>query len=327
MTLLILFLKRWKIDGLNLGKIEEKEVKQIIEDIIDEKLKLPQNYIFISSAKFRNQTFRLKRLILKAMKYIILSITESDFEVLGHEVEFGENKKYPPIQIELDSGKKVQIVGKIDRIDIAKDEEGRYLRIIDYKSSNNYIKLNDVAYGMQLQLLTYLDATCKIEELEPAAVLYFNLIEERLDKRKTKEEIEQEIKRNFKMKGLVVSDVKLIKMMDKSLDTGGSDLVPAYIKSDGSISEKRSSVATKEQFSLLQKYIIKSIKDISKQILKGKIDIKPYYKNRSTPCEYCVYKAICQFDKNKFCNEYNYIPNLTNEEAWNKIVKECKNDE
>lgn len=56
----------------------------------------------MSSAKFRNQTFRLKRLIYKAMKYIILSITDSDFEVLGHEVEFGENKKYPPIEIELE---------------------------------------------------------------------------------------------------------------------------------------------------------------------------------------------------------------------------------
>ncbi|MCI8518929.1 MAG: hypothetical protein HFJ51_02180 [Clostridia bacterium] len=43
------------------------------------------------------------------MKYIILSITESDFDVFGHEVEFGENKKYPPIEIKLDNGKKVEI--------------------------------------------------------------------------------------------------------------------------------------------------------------------------------------------------------------------------
>ena len=163
------------------------------------------------------------------MKYIILSITESDFEVFGHEVEFGENKKYPPIEISLEDGKKVQIVGKIDRVDMAKDEEGRYLRIIDYKSSNNFIKLNDVAYGMQLQLLTYLDAMTKIEYSNPAGVLYFNLVEERLDKRKTKEEVEQEIRRNFKMKGLLVADVKLIKMMDNSLEVGSSDVVPAYI--------------------------------------------------------------------------------------------------
>lgn len=253
------------------------------------------------------------------MKYIILSITESDFEVIGHEVEFGEDKKYPPIEINLDNGKKVQIIGKIDRIDIAKDEEGKYLRIIDYKSSQNTIRLNDVAYGLQLQLLTYLDAVAKIEDLKPAAVLYFNLIEEKIDKRKTADEIEQDIKKNFRMKGLLVADVKLIKMMDKSLETGYSDVVPAYIKSDGTISEKGSSVASKEQFKALQKHIIKTIKNISKEIFSGKIDIKPYYKNKNTPCEYCEYKAICQFDKNKFCNEYKYIPNLTKEEIWEKI--------
>ena len=240
----------------------------------------------------------------------------------GHEVEFGENKKYPPIEINLENGKNVEIIGKIDRVDIAKDEEGRYLRIIDYKSSNNYIQLNDVAYGLQLQLLTYLDAISKIEDVEPAAVLYFNLIEERLDKRKTKEEIEQEIKKNFKMKGLLVADVKLIKMMDKSLEDGSSDIVPAYISKDGKISEKKSSVASKEQFKLLQKYIIKTIKNISKEILSGNIDIKPYYKAKKTPCDFCTYKAICQFDRNNFCNSYNYIKNLTKDEVWEKIEKE-----
>lgn len=303
-------------------EIDDNIVKDIIEKIINEKLHLPENYIFISSAKFRNQTFRLKRLILKAMKYIILSITESDFEVFGHEIEFGENKKYPPIELDLGDGKKVEIVGKIDRVDIAKDEEGRYLRIIDYKSSNNFISLNDVAYGFQLQLLTYLDAVSKIENLQPAAILYFNLIEEKLDKRKTVEEIEHDIRKNFKMKGLLVADVKLIKMMDKSLESGSSDIVPAYLTVNGGISEKLSSVATIEQFKALQKYIRKTIKSISKEILSGKIDIRPYYKSKKTPCEFCEYKAICQFDHNKFCNEYNYIPKLSDEEIWEKIAEE-----
>lgn len=170
--------------------------------------------------------------------------------------------------------------------------------------------------------MTYLDAVSKIEDLEPTAVLYFSLIEERLDKRKTKEEIEEEIKKNFRMNGLLVSDVKLIKMMDKSLDTGASNIVPAYITTNGEISESKSSTISKEQFKILQKYIIKTIKNISKEILSGKIDIKPYYKEKTTPCGYCLYRSICQFDKNKFCNEYNYIPKLTKEEIWEKMKEE-----
>ena len=155
-------------------------------------------------------------------------------------------------------------------MDIAKDEQGRYLRIIDYKSSENYIKLNDVAYGLQLQLLTYLDAISKIEDFEPVAVLYFNAVEEKLDKRKSPEEIEEDIKQNFRMKGLLVNDVKLIKMMDKSLETGSSSIVPATLKSDGTIYEQRTSGKSREKFNVLQKDIIKTIKNISKEILSRK---------------------------------------------------------
>lgn len=157
--------------------------------------------------------------------------------------------------------------------------------------------------------------------MEPAGVLYFSILEPIIqsDKKMTEEEIEDKIRKNFKMEGLVLADVKVVKMMDKSLEKGYSDMIPVYVGKDDEISKKLSSTATKEQFKLLQKYIIKVIKDISKEILSGKIDIKPYYKNKKTPCEYCKYKSICQFDKNKFNNEYNYVPKLKNEDIWEKL--------
>lgn len=171
-----------------------------------------------------------------------------------------------------------------------------------------------------------MDAVAKIEKLEPAGVLYFNLIEPIIkeNKRKTAEELEEEIRKRFKMKGLVLADVKVAKMMDKNLEKGYSDMIPVYIGKDDKLSEKSSTAVTKEQFEILQKYITKTIKDISKEILSGKINMKPYYKNKKTPCEYCEYKSICQFDKNKFCNEYNYIPELNKEEIWDKLKEESK---
>ena len=38
------------------------------------------------------------------------------------------------------------------------------------------------------------------------------------------------------------------------------------------------------------------IKEISKEILDGNIELKPYNKNGVTPCEYCEYKAMCRYD-------------------------------
>ena len=200
---------------------------------------------------------------------------------------------------------------------------GKYLRIIDYKSSIKDIDLNSVAYGIQLQLLTYLDAIIKEEDAKPAGVLYFSLIEPIInsDKKKTSEELEEEIRKRFKMKGIVLADVKVVKMMDKNLESGYSEMLPVYIGKDDEISPKSSSCATNEQFEILQKYITKLIKDISKDILNGNIDIKPYYKDKKTPCEYCEYKGICQFDKNKLDNEYSYVPNYGKDDIWEELKR------
>lgn len=47
----------------------------------------------------------------------------------------------------------------------------------------------------------------------PAGVLYFNLIDPIIKSSKslTKEEIEEEIRKKFKMQGLVVADVEVVK--------------------------------------------------------------------------------------------------------------------
>ena len=244
------------------------------------------------------------------MKYIIESLKYSDFEVFGNEIEFKSGKTYEPIKLQLDNGKKVEITGKIDRIDLAKTQDENYMRIIDYKSTVKNIDLNEVVAGLQIQLLTYLDATCKIEEVMPAGVLYFSLIDPviKADKYMTDEQIEEEIKKKFKMNGLILADVKVVKMMDKKLDAGQSDVIPAYIDKDGNLS-KKSNAITKEQFEDLQEYTKKIIKEISNEILSGNINIEPYYnvKNKKTPCDYCEYKSICQFKAGTYGANYNYI--------------------
>ncbi|MCI9178264.1 MAG: hypothetical protein HFJ28_06965 [Clostridia bacterium] len=75
---------------------------------------------FGSIPRYRILAQRLKKVIVKSMKYIVESIQNSEFEVAGHEIEFKEGKEYPPIVFELKDGKRVEITGKIDRMDIAK---------------------------------------------------------------------------------------------------------------------------------------------------------------------------------------------------------------
>lgn len=316
------FFKTIRERELNVKNITDEEIQKIIDEIVESKLLIGRNYIFTSTDKYKVLTRRLKRVIVKSMKYILESLKESDFEVFGSELEFKKGKDYEPIKLELENGKKIEITGKIDRIDLAKNENGKYIRIIDYKSSVKNIDLNEVVAGLQIQLLTYLDATCKIEEMMPAGVLYFSLIDPviKADKYMTDEQIEEEIKKKFKMNGLILADVKVVKMMDKKLESGNSNVVPAYIDKEGNLS-KKSNAVTKEQFEDLQKYTAKIIKEISEEILSGNISLNPYYntKTKKTPCEYCEYKPICQFKAGTYVNNYKYIGRKEKQEILDEI--------
>lgn len=304
---------------ISVKEIEEEVIKEILEEIINEKLHLNKNYIFTSTSKYRILVSRLKKVIAKSIKYIIESIKYSDFEIAGNEIEFKDT-------IFLEKGRQLRITGKIDRMDTADN----FVRIIDYKSSSKDIDLNEVRAGLQLQLLTYMGAICEKENFMPAAVLYYNLIDPMIktNKNKTEEEIEKEVRKNFRMKGLVVSDIKVIKMMDKKLEQGSSEMIPVYIDSKGNVSDKRSSVVSKEEFDALQKYTRNLIKQIAEEIYSGDISIKPYYaktknKKSHTPCEYCNYRAICNFKAGCNGNYYNYIKkedNFIKGEAENGLI-------
>ena len=311
-----------------LKRLTEEELEQIVSEIVEDKLKLNRNYIFTTTAKYKVLAQRLKKVVTMSIKYIVQTIKQSEFEVFGHEVEFGGKGQYKPITITTAEGKKVEIIGKIDRVDILRNPDGTYVRIIDYKSSIKNIDLNQVMSGLQLQLLTYLNETCKVEDFIPAGVLYFNLSNPTIgtDKNMSDEEIEEKIKQEFKMKGLILADVNIVKKMDTNIENepkGVSKIIPATIKKDGELSSKGTSAVTREQFEYLQRYMEKIITQISEGILGGNIEVKPYYNtgNKKTPCEYCKYKSICRFDENSKGNRKNYLTNL-NKETIMELIKE-----
>ena len=215
----------------------------------------------------------------------------------------------------------IELTGKIDRIDAAEDESGKYINIIDYKSSSKNIDLNEMISGVQIQLITYIDSIARKEGAMPGAVLYFNLIDPiiKSNKNLTDEEIEENIRRQFRAQGLILADIKIIKKMDKTLNEGTSDIIPVALNKDGTISKRSTSAVTKEEFTSLQKTVNKIIKDISNQILSGNIDILPAYslKTKTASCKFCTYKSICGFNANY--NTYTYIQNKSKTQILEEI--------
>lgn len=296
----------------DLRNLDDEEIEKITNQIINEKLTLSKNYIFTSTPKFIVLTNRLKKVVVQSIKYIVYQIQNGEFEVLGNELEFRKR---------IDN---VEITGKIDRLDGLETENGKYIRIIDYKSSDKNIDLNELISGTQIQLITYLDSMTKENEAKPAGMFYFGMIDPviKSSKGKSDEEIKEELKKKFRMNGMILADIDIIKKMDKTLDKGSSNSVPVYLDKDGNISKARSNAITKEQFTKLQETAEKVIKQISKEILEGNIDIKPAYykKNKVDTCKYCEYKSICGF--NPKVHNYLYIENKSKDE----VLEELKGD-
>lgn len=320
--------------GLSWRKISREECQEIVSGIVDEMLNGMQGSGMAASKRYMVLAARLKRVVGRAVWMIAEHVRMGSFEPVDYEVVFGENGKYPPIVLELSSGERIHLQGRIDRVDELDTPEGKYLRIIDYKSGYKDFRLSDVYYGLQIQLVTYLNALWE-EEAEsghegeqegktriPAGILYFKIDDPiiRCNAKVSEEEIEKAIRRQLKMKGLLLADVRLIKEMDHSIN-GASDIIPATLNK-GDVLGKNTSAATREQFVKLKRYMRKLMTGICEEIMNGNTAISPYKKKGSTPCDYCGFRPICQFDAAMRDNRYRILRDISDDDVWNLIGQE-----
>ena len=143
---------------------------------------------------------------------------------------------------------------------------------------------------------------------------------------KDEEQIDEEILKQSKMKGLLAKDAHIIKKMDKALyeeDVKNSLIVPAGLNKDGSLSKSTNSV-TYQEFEILRKYVKHEIKDLCEGMLGGDISINPNKHKDRTSCDFCIYNAICQFDSTLKDNNYNIIKDKKNEEIIRMMAEEVE---
>ena len=278
------------------NKAKEK-VNEIVDRIFDEKYskyKDSNRYIVLKSG--------LKRKMYKVISIIASSFNQSEFKPLGYEIEFKNGELYSPIEVNLENGKTMYLVGKIDRVDTAVINDKVYVRIVDYKSSNRTISLKDVKEGLSLQLMTYMSALINNKknidnnkEVLPAAINYFSLKTniKRLDEYESDEDkISRELIKEMKLKGIYLSDVKVLEGLDRKYkDTGSS-----FIDINSRNINDENKVLDEDKFKKECNEIQDVLKQIGKEIVKGVVKIEPKKCNSRLACEYCDYLPVCRKD-------------------------------
>ncbi|TCZ77015.1 helicase-exonuclease AddAB subunit AddB [Paenibacillus albiflavus] len=312
-------------DGMDWGQLSTDDCRlrsdQVVEALIP---KLPGE-ILLSTQRYRHVAHKLRDVIGRASIMLSEHSRQGDFKPLATELDFGPDQTLPSLRFQLDNGTIMEIIGRIDRVDRADTEDGPVLRVIDYKSSSTALDLSEVYYGVSLQMLTYLDVVITHSEewlgsiARPAGVLYFHVHDPiLLNKNKpSPEKAAQDLRKSFKMKGLLNADSNIISLMDRSLSdgTGKSEWLPVGYTKDGGF-RKDAFVATDLEWKQMRKFVRGQIKRIGTGITDGQVQINPYRMGYQTACSQCSYKAVCQFEPGFAGNGY---------QSWRKLNRDVIN--
>ncbi|WP_129598188.1 helicase-exonuclease AddAB subunit AddB [Anaerophilus nitritogenes] len=312
------FTEELESQNITWRQLKKDQCEEFMEKVIDEMIPNYENGVMLSTNRYKYLVKRLKRISKRAVWTLTEHIQQSEFEPKEYEVEFGIDKKYPPITIELSDEEKIYVEGRIDRVDVL-EEEDEYIKIIDYKSGDKDFNLSDVYYGFQLQLMIYLDAVLNGgDHRKPGGIFYFKIDDPMVKtEEKVKQIIEEEIKKKLKMKGLVLKDVNIVRKMDCEFE-GYSQMIPVGINKKGEFYSNSSAVDEKT-FKELIAHVKKLITEITYEIMKGNIEITPCKNGKQTACDYCQYLSICQFDTKVEGNDYKNMKKLSDDEVITKI--------
>ena len=282
---------------------EENFATQAIKEAVEGYAATYGETVLYSSARNEYAITRMSRILTRTVLTLQQHLKQGSFQPDDYELSFRFAEDLDSIHVDLSEEEKMHLQGRIDRIDVSEDAEHVYVKVIDYKSGNKKFDLAALYYGLQLQLVVYMNAAMELEsrkhpdkEIVPAALLYYHIDDPTIETpvELTQEQINEEILTKLRMNGVVNSDPAVVERLDRFLQDK-SKVIPVEKKKDGSFSA-RSGILSREELQVVSTYVDTKIRQIGREILDGKIAANPYEKGNEEACIYCAYKKVCGFD-------------------------------
>lgn len=327
-----LFFKRMKEESRSYRELSENKRKELVNECVSQVTEEYGNMVLKSSARNAYLEKKVQRLTDRTIWALTEQLKKGDFEPTGFEVSFSPADNLKAMKIPLSKSEAIHLKGRIDRVDLCEDGDLLYLKIIDYKTGKTKFDLTDLYYGLQMQLIVYMDAAIEKEQRRhpdktviPAGLFYYNIDDPMVEKKsvETEEETEREVLKQLRMNGLVNSGLDVIGHLDHQIETE-SDVIPVAIKA-GLIQEAKSSVANTKRFKALGSFVNRKLKTMGREILDGKITVEPYKKGDRTACDYCPYHSVCGFDLKTEGYQFRRFKKIKPEEVW-EAVEEKEED-
>jgi len=306
---------------------------QAVEEAMEEFAAQYGGSVLYASARSAYGIRRMARILKRTVRTLQRQLQKGSFVPDGHELSFHMADRLEAVNIALSEQEKMRLQGRIDRVDISESEDRVYVKVIDYKSGDRRFDLAALYYGLQLQLVVYMNAAMELEarrhpgkEIVPAAMLYYHVTDPMVESQVelSPQEVNERILEQLRMNGVVCGEEDVIQRLDREMGDK-STVIPVEKKKDGSYSA-RSSVMSSRELGLVSAYVSHKVRQIGREILAGHKEINPYEKGSSEACAYCVYKKVCGFDPGIPGYHKRLLKELDKQEAFESMEEELGNE-
>ncbi len=314
-----------KLDQAHLlwTEVSEEATKQLIEECVEESIVDYGNTILYSSARNEYMITRLKGMMSRTVWALTKQLEKGDF--VPEEFEF----PYLSDSISLGQEHQMRVRGKIDRIDVCEQEDKRFVKVIDYKTSNREFDFAGLYYGLQMQLAVYMNAVLQKERREhpdkqivPAGLFYFCMQNPLISRSETAGSTEEGLLRTMRPAGVLNVSEEVIGHMDRTFENG-STVVPVT-KNKKSGYRAADNLLTTEDFELISEFVEHKMTQIGAEIMSGEISASPYKQGDDTGCMFCPYSGVCGFDEKIPGYAYRKLEKVKAKEALEMMRKEAE---
>ena len=281
----------------------KEEGEQLLREALENCSMRYGETILYSSARYQYMIERMYRILKRTIWALKEQLKSGKFLPEAFEMSFSRVENLDAVNITLSEEEKMKLRGRIDRLDTCEDEDHIYVKVIDYKSGNKKFDLAAVYYGLQLQLIVYMNVAAEMmkkshpdKEVVPAALLYYHVNDPMIksEEELSPEQVNDQLLKELRMNGLVNDSEEVIGLLDGSFATKSS-IIPVERKSDGSLSA-RSSVVNRQDYEVISNYVNQKMHQFGTEILQGNIEVNPCEQGNAESCTYCTFREICAFD-------------------------------
>ena len=231
------------------------------------------NYEFSESEKF----------FLSILKDELILVIETIKNQLSY-TQLNKSMYEKEIIIDVDKNLHIKFKGFIDKILYNEFNGQTIVAIVDYKTGNPNLNINNSIYGLEMQLPIYIYLIKnEIKDVKIGGFYLQKILNNITDKEKKLD--------SLKLQGYTNSDLDIIDKVDSSFND--SKIIKSLRTSSKGF-YAYSKIINDEEIDTLNKIVESKIKEASINILDSRFDINPKEMNNEViGCKYCKYKDIC----------------------------------